>query len=171
MSQIDFEQDQDFGRADGPSGYTVGRDESDQPFLNAEKAEEFDTRISNDVEGLLFLGYLTSDIEVFGHKLTIKTLRRGERLACALLIHEYSETLGVGDALETAYVAASISTLDGRALSAALSSEEEHDPLRRIRANFDRVVKWYDPVIETIYIEYQKLLMRQAQAFVELEGK
>ena len=168
MSISDFEADQDFG----PAGFTVERDsETDQPMLNATSVEEFDPKIYDDVEGLLFLGYLTANVNVFGHNFVIKTLRRGERLACALLVKEYEESLGMGDALETAYVAASILSLDGRPLSAALGPEEERDPMQRIRANFERVVKWYDPVIESVYIEYGNLLMRQAAAFGELELK
>ena len=168
MSNPDFEPDVDFA----PVGYQVDRDdESGQPFLNAEKADEFDAKIHNDIEGLLYLGYLTSDIEVFGHRFTIKTLRRGERLACGLLVKEYEDTISMGDALESVYVAACIVALDGRPLSAALSPDEERDPMQRIRANFERVVKWYDPVVEAIYYEFSNLLLRQAQAFGELELK
>jgi hypothetical protein len=168
MSNPDFESDVDFG----PAGFTVERDEeTDQPMLNADKADEFDPKIYDDVEGLLYLGYLTSDIEVFGHTFTIKTLRRGERLACSLLVKDYDESFGMGDAIEAVYVAACILTLDGRPLSAALSADEERDPIQRIRANFERVVKWYDPVIESIYLEFSNLLLRQAQAFSELELK
>jgi hypothetical protein len=171
MSNPDFEQDQDFGSAnDAPQGYLVGRDEADQPFLNAEKADEFDPKILDDVEGLMYLGYLTSDVDIFGHQFTIKTLTRGERLACALLVKDYDESFGIGDALETVYVAACILMLDGRPLSASLSPEER-DPTQRIRTNFNRVQKWYDPVIEAVYAEYGRLLVRQAQAFGELDLK
>jgi hypothetical protein len=173
MSNPDFEQDQDFGpmsMADAPQGYVVNRDESDQPFLNAEKADEFDPKILDDVEGLVYLGYLTSDVDIFGHQFTIKTLTRGERLACALLVKDYDESFGIGDALETVYVAACILMLDGRPLSASLSPEER-DPTQRIRTNFNRVQKWYDPVIEAVYAEYGRLLVRQAQAFGELDLK
>lgn len=167
MSVSDYEADQDFG----PVGYRVERSEDGQPMLNAEQADEFDAKIYDDVEGLLYLGYLTSEVEIFGHTFVIKTLRRGERLACALLVKDWEETLGMGDALETAYVAACVVSLDGRPLSAALGPEEERDPLQRIRANFERVVKWYDPVVESVYFEFGNLLLRQGAAFAELEGK
>lgn len=166
----DFEPDADFSAAgDLPLGFERIETEDGDVLVNAQKADEFDPRHANDVEGLLFLGYLTDEFELFGHTFIIRTLRRGERLACALVVKEWEETLGIGDALETAYVSASLMSVDGRALTAPLGPSE--NPIVRIRSNFGQVSKWYDYVVESIYQRYSALLVRQHAAFTELEGK
>lgn len=97
-------------------------------------------------------------------------MTRGERLATALVAKEYEGTLGYGDAIQTAYVAAAVLTLDDRPLSIPVSAEES-SPLARIRTNFPKVARWYDPVVEALFAEYGNLVLRQAGAFAELSGK
>jgi len=151
--------------------YTLDNDEETGALLvNAVEADEFDPRHSNDVEGLLFLGKLTHNAEIFGHSFILKTLTRGERLATSLIVKEYEGTLGEADALQTATVAASILTVDGRPPSFALTPEE-NSPLARIRANFAVVTTYYDPIIETLWAEYGNLLIRQVAAFQAMQGK
>lgn len=161
MSIPDFEADPNYGitLANAPDGSLVAQSET---------YDSFDPRISNDIDGLLFLGRLTHDCEVFGHRFTLRTLTRGERLAISLLVREYEDTLGLADAMQTAYLALAIQTLDGRPLSIPLETEPIHTHLRR---NFEIIQKWYDPVLEALYGEYAHLLVRQEQAFKEFSGK
>lgn len=166
----DFEADPDFTAVPqhdpaptGPDGTSV---------LNALPAsDEFDPRYAADLEGLLFLGKLSNTVHIFGHSFTLKTLTRGERLACAQLCKDYEDTLGFADALQTAYVAACVTHVDGQSLVQPLTPNEHRDPIVWIRQNFDVVREWFDPVIETVYEKYNDLLVRQTQAFIELEGK
>lgn len=164
MSNPDFESDQDFSQF----GLQLANAEDGQLLVNAEKNDEFDERIRTDVEGLLFLGRLTHDCEIYGHSFTLRTLTRGERLAVAQFVREYEDSLGLADALQTSYLALAVMLLDGRPLSIALEDER---PDVRLRRNFEIVQKWYDPVIEAVYAEYSNLIVRQNIAFQELEGK
>lgn len=165
MSIPDFEADQDFrstlglSLANGPDG---------ELLVDSEKHEEFDARVHADIEGLLFLGRLTHDCELYGHTFTLRTLTRGERLAISLFVREYEDTLGLADALETAYLALALQTVDGRPLSIPIENEPIAQHLRR---NFEIIRHWYDPVLEAVYAEYSRLLIRQKLAFQELEGK
>ena len=167
MSVNDFESDPDFLSLDG---IQLANDPEGHLLVNAEKVDEFDVRIQNDVEGLLFLGKLTHDCTIYGHKFLLKTLTRGERLAVTQFVKDYEETLGIADAMQTAYLALSIVTVDNRPLSIPLD-ESERDPLIRLQSNFPIVAKWFDPVLEALYAEYTMLLRRQNDAFLELEGK
>lgn len=138
-------------------------------LINAEPVDGFDeARISQDVEGLLWLGKLTHNCTLYGHTFTLRTLTRGERLSVALFVREYEETLGLADAMQTAYLALSIETVDGRALTSPLGPETAEERLRR---NFNTVHQWFDPVLEALWLEYKVLTNRAIAAFQELEGK
>lgn len=168
MGITDFEPDQNFGAFE--DGVALANDEGGHLLVNLEEADEFDPRISDDVEGLLFLGYLTQSVTIYNHTFVLKTLRRGERLAVTQFARDYEDTLGIADALQTGYLALAIVTADGRPLSIAIS-DEERDPLVRLEANYRVVSRWFDPVLEALYSEYTFLLQRQNAAFAELEGK
>lgn len=165
MSDIFPEGDADYGAF----GISLANDpDTGQLLVNAEKHEEFDSRISHELEGLLFLGRLTHDCEIFGHTFTLRTLTRGERLAVSLYVQEHENTLGLADALQTAYLALAIELVDGRPLSIALENETTDARLRR---NFAIVQQWYDPVLESLYVQYGILVGKAVEAFRELEGK
>lgn len=167
MSLTDFEPDPDYlslgsvRMANDPSGYLVA---------NAVEAEEFDPSISEDVEGLLLLGYLTTSATIYGHNFILKTLARGEKLAVARFVKAYEDTLGIADALETATLALSIISVDGRPLTIPLS-EADRAPEVTLARNFSVIAKWFDPVLNALYLEYQDLRNRADEAFLELQGK
>ena len=144
-------------------------DPAEENLVNLEPVEEFDARVKDDIDGLLWLGFLTDEFTLYGHRFVIRTLTRGERLAVTLAIKEYEDSLGAVMALETATVAASVLMRDGAPLYPQLSSDEH--PLIRIKSAFEEVSKWYDPLIEALYRKYSALMTRQVQAFFELEGK
>lgn len=166
MERTDFEGDVDFSVTEVP----FGRDKQGG-VLNIAPADTFGPGVSADVEGLLFLGYLTDHFELWGHSFTIRTLRRGERLAIAQIVQDWENTLGYADAFQTAYVAACMMEVDNRPLAMPLEPGEEKRPLTWIRRNFEIVNRWFDPVIEQVYEKYSNLLNRQTLAFIELQGK
>lgn len=167
MSEFIPEPERDFSHF----GINFDNDEeTGQVLVNLEKTtEEFDSRIGQDLEGLLYLGRLTSDCEIYGHTFTLRTLTRGERLAAALFVQEYESTLGLADALQTAYLALAIEVVDNRPLSIPLEQRESTEA--KLSRNFTIIRNWYDPVLEALYAEYQKLILREVDAFRELEGK
>lgn len=164
MSTFIPEGERDYGP------FLANNPDAEQPVLaNTERVEEFDPeRISADVEGLLWLGKLTDDCEIFGHTFVLRTLTRGERLAVSLFVREYEDTLGLADAMQTAYLALAVEEVDGRPLTVALGPET---PEERLRRQFVQVSKWYDPVLEALWVKYRNLNARATAAFTELEGK
>lgn len=143
--------------------------ETGKTFLTSMPEEEFDPQYKDDVDGLLWLGYLTRSCPLYGHHFILKSLTRGERLAVTLVAQEYSETVGLGMAMESATVSASLLTKNGVPFHPKLS--ETQDPIIRIREAFQEVNSWYDPLIEALFTQYKFLNLRVAQAFAELEGK
>lgn len=168
MSASDFEGSPDYTRV---GALSLGNDpETGQPFANVVQADEFDPSIANDVEGLLMLGYLTKNVAIFGHTFTLKTLTRGERLAVLTFCKEFEETLGIGEALETATLALAIVSADNRPLSVPLGPTDT-DPQDALVRNWSIVSKWYDPVLNGLYLEYRDLQNRMLAAFQELQSK
>jgi len=111
------EQDQDYAAAsEAPHGFEFGGSVA-SPVLNPVEADEFPPAAKDAIDGLLWLGYLSEDFELFGHRFTIKTLTRGDRLAASLLTKEWEETLGLADAYQTATVAASLMAVDGQPIA------------------------------------------------------
>jgi len=139
--------------------------------LNAIPAEEFPEKVSDDVEGLLFLGHLTDQFNAYGHEFAIKTLKRGEKLVVAKLVAEYESTIGLGDAISAATVAACLTVVDGRPLALPLPGTATENFEQVIRQQFAIVLKWYDPVVDLIYDKYMALFRRQQDAFLEFSGK
>ena len=167
MSIQDFEPDQNILALDGVH---LGNDPDGRLVANAVEADEFDPRIGSDIEGLLFLGYLTQSASIFGHHFVLKTLRRGERLAALQFVQPYEETLGIAQALETALLALSIISVDGRPLSIPLGPADDKPELT-LERNWPTVAKWYDPVLDALYLEYQELQQRMNVAFLEMQSK
>lgn len=167
MLNPDFERDANLLQG---TGVTLSNDDDGQLLVNAVEADSFDPRSQNDIEGLLFLGKLTRKCDIYGHPIILKTLTRGERLATTLVVKEYEESLGAADALQTAFLAAAIVTVDGRALSIPLSPHDDENPILRIRTQFDIIAKWYDPILEALFVEFGNLVLRQASAFAALQG-
>lgn len=167
MSISDFEPDPDYSSLGSVLLSTDA--ETGRLVANAAEVEEFDPRIENDLEGLLYLGYLTKNCSIFTHQFVLKTLTRGEKLAILRYCADYDDTMGIGDALETATLALAVVTANGRPLSVALTKEETAED--RLQRNFPIVAKWYDPVLEELYLEYQELVQRMNAAFAALQSK
>ena len=132
--------------------------------------DSFPAEVDNEIEGLLYLGALSTVADVWGHKFEIHTLRAGEELARDQIISEYDGMLGQAKALGLATAAASVKAIDGSPLQRPLSPNKS-EIISAIRANFNTFSSYYFPVIERLYEEYEKLEVRQARAFRRLEGK
>jgi hypothetical protein len=161
-----MEPDQDFGAAEAPQGFVLNQGGTDWAPSDP-PGPEFPAISAEPVEGLLYLGYLTEDVRIFGHHFLVKTLTRGERLAAALVAKEWEETLGAADAYQTAVVAASLAMVDGESVSGLGPG----DPVERVRRQFTTVRQWYEPVVEALYEASAILAQRQTAAFLELQGK
>ena len=161
------EQDQDYSAASAPHGFQFGGAPGGA-VLNAVEADEFPAASDEAISGLLWLGYLSEDFELFGHRFVIRTLTRGDRLAASLLTKEWEETLGLADAYQTATVAASLMAVDGQPIAELSPSANRQ---ATIRATFTRVQEWYEPVIESLFERVTLLNGKQLSAFTALRSK
>jgi len=127
----------------------------------------FDPRVAEDVQGLLYLGYLEETIQMFGHSFTMRTLEVGQELEIGLLIKEYTGTVTQGRALAAATVAASLEAVDGRTIYQQLGPNDKDS----VRRKFDYVLKWFWPTIETLYNEHLRLQQRQIDSYEEFMSK
>lgn len=134
-----------------------------------EKEDKFPDEIDQDLRGLMFLGALERSFPFLGHDFVMRTLTTGEELACSMVIKEYAETLGSSKAFATAFVGASIVSVDGIPMIKPLGPDQTLDVMRQ---RFVYVARhWFWPVVEALYDEYAELTLRQANVFKSLEGK
>src|SRR4051812_6796279 len=75
-------------------------------------ATSFSPEVHNDVVGMIFLGALTDEFDVFGHRIVLSTLTAGEELSIALVIKDCQATLAQGKAMAIATVAAAVERVD-----------------------------------------------------------
>lgn len=129
--------------------------------------EDFPAEAREDVEGLLYLGYLEDDFELYGHSFVIRTLRGDEELLAALVCKEWVETLGQTRAWAWSQIALALVSVDND-----LEFCPQISPDRRAyaRARFQYVTsKWYWPVAEKIFEHYLELQKRQLEALERVE--
>lgn len=150
----------------------LGAPEPEQPKQVADETPPepvFPPEVADAVEGLLFLGHLTSGFDLMGHRFEIRTLKAGEELAIGQIVQEYEGRLGSTKAYAIAIAAACISSVDGRPLTAPLGPSGVTDAIRR---DFDYIARsWYYPVVEMVYDHYSALVLQQNAAFTALQGK
>lgn len=146
MEEIDFE---DFG-------------------AEPEFEDRFPDEVAEDVDGLIWLGYLENSVEFCGHDFVIRTLRMEEEMLAALISKDYIDTLGQAKAWITAQVALSLVSVDG---DDAFCPPAGPDKKNYARARFKYVSSnWFEPTINFLYSEYANLIKKQADALEEMEN-
>jgi hypothetical protein len=138
----------------------------DEAFEQSDQPDEVDVPVSTETYNLLQLGYLTSDIVVGNHKITVRTLRIGEELEAALLAEKYKDTVDAGRAMATALAAASVALVDGEPMVEPIGPIES-----LVKAKFDYVVNnWFwQPTIRTVYAEYNSLVVEAQEVQDDLK--
>lgn len=141
--------------------------ESDQGD-DEEPLPEFDPKVREDFEGLLYLGKLTAQFEWMGHKFTIRTLTVGEALEIGLLHREYVGTIADIKAYQAAVTAACVVQIDKRSMPFPITNEDEDTPLRN---RFQYVIDhWFPPTLDAIYENFL-LLEARVDKVMEAMGK
>lgn len=131
-----------------------------------EPLPEFDPRVRQDFEGLLFLGKLTDQFTWVGHRFAIRTLTVGEVLEIGLIHREYVGTMSDVKAYQAAVVAACCTAVDNRPLPIPIT-DEPNDSLLRNR--FDYILAhWFPPVLDVIYERYLGLEDRVAKVIAAM---
>lgn len=129
--------------------------------------ESFPDDIREDVEGLMWLGFLEDEFDFCGHSFVIRTLRGDEELLAGVLTKEYMDTLGQSRAWAWALVSLALVAVDG---DESFCPPSGPDKRAYARARFQYCTsKWFWPVAEYIFRRYTTLLERQAQAVEAVE--
>lgn len=124
--------------------------------------DTFPQEVQDDLEGLVFLGHLETEVEWCGHTFTLRTLKASEELQVYRITKEYQESFGQLLCLAAATV--------GMALTAVDHIENFHDPIGPSAKAFADgrfayvTENWYRPVIEYLFSEYEGLRQRQKVA-------
>lgn len=129
--------------------------------------EDFPPAIREDVEGLIYLGYLEDTFEFCGHQFCIHTLRGEEELLASLVCKEFQETMGEPRAWIWALISMCVDAVDGdENFCPAIG------PNRReyAKARYNYCTKnWYWLTAAYIHEKYAALLVRQAEALKRVE--
>lgn len=118
-----------------------------------ENISTFPDAWKDEFEGLLFLGYLQSEVtQIPFHKFVVKTLTINEKIEVSLITKPYLDSVGFNRAWKSATVAAGLVSVDDRPLIPSLKS------VNSLKQKFDYVTQnWYDVVVEMLYDEIQRL--------------
>lgn len=104
------------------------------------KPREFDPRAREPFHGLLWLGHLVSEVQLYGHLFKLMTPSGTERIQIGQVIAEWRDTLTEEVAFMQATVAAFLISVDGVALpEPVLNNPKEtalHDRFTWVGANF-----------------------------------
>jgi len=87
-----------------------------EPSPSTYTPREFDPRYKEPFQGLLYIGALTAEFELWGHHFSIATPTQTERLQIGLVMRDYADTISSEIAFSTAFVAAHLVAVDGQPL-------------------------------------------------------
>lgn len=129
---------------------------------------EFDPRVREDVDGLIWLGYLEDEFSFCGHHFVIHTLKGDDELNAGLVAKEYVETFSQARAWAWAKVCLALSAVDG---NPNFCPPIGPDKKAFARARFAWCTsQWHWPLTEYIYGRYVDLEARQLAALRALES-
>lgn len=127
----------------------------------------FPDDVREDVDGLIWLGYLEDGFDFCGHHFVIRTLRGDEELLAALVAKDYTDTLGQSRAWAWAQIALALVAVDHQD---DFCPPAGPDKKSYARARFNYVTtNWYWPTAQYIFGRYAELLERQAAAVEAME--
>jgi hypothetical protein len=131
----------------------------EEQYPEVEQEQEED--LSDDETSLLYNGHLSSEVHIGNRVIRLRTLKIGEELEAALLASRWKDTADGNRALVTAYVAAAVTSVDGKPLVTTLGANENESELK-----FQHILdNWYwQPTINNVYAAYNDLLIRVNEA-------
>lgn len=129
----------------------------------------FDRRYQDEFEGLLYLGALTKSFDWLGHRFVIRTLTQEEVLTVALLIKQWSGTLGEAKAYTTAMAALAVVSVDDKPLPMPVGDGEGEFAWAHQRFNYVRA-NWFQFTVDKVYSEYL-VLESKAQEVIDAMEK
>lgn len=126
-----------------------------------EPVEQPEEELTEDESTLLYNGYISGQVALGNRTIRLRTLKIGEELEASLLAARWKDTADANRALVTAYVAASVTTVDGNPLVTILGPNENE-----LEKKFHFILdNWYwTPTVSSVYAEYNNLLRRAIEA-------
>lgn len=158
------EEDQVEIPAPPASGVDDGAGDDDEDEADENVLAQFDPRWIDEMEGLLFVGRVTHEFNLGGHKITIATPEANDSLRAALLIKQYQDTAGALRALTIAAIATCLVKVDGHVLPRGIMADGSDD----LEARYNWVSRLHTSVIDGIYQEYEALEIKVNAAIVSL---
>ncbi len=132
--------------------------------------ELFTPSVQKAVEGLAYLGHLTTTITLAGHKLGLQTLRPEHVYAIGAIIQPYRNTLIADKIWRNAHVAAALTHIDGNAHFCDPLGPNDLEGDLQGRLNYISNVEtgWSETTLEYIWVQYQLLELKAAKAVEQL---
>lgn len=129
--------------------------------------DAFPEAAREDIDGLIWLGYLEDRFSFCGHDFVVRTLRGDEELLAGLVMKDYIDTLGQPKAHVWSTIALALVAVDGADDFCPPATPNKPD---YARARFQWVTaNWYWPTALAIFNKYSTLLERQQEALDALE--
>lgn len=129
---------------------------------------EFDPRVREDVDGLIWLGHLEDEFDFCGHHFVLHTLKGDDELNAGLVAKEYTETFSQARAWAWAKISLALQAVDG---DYDFCPAIGPDKRSFARARFAYCTSnWYWPLAEYIFGRYAELEARQLAALRAIES-
>ena len=133
-----------------------------------EEVDRFPDEVVDDVDGLLWLGFLEDTVEFCGHEFVIRTLKLEDEMLAGLVTKDYKDSVSQGKAWIAAQVGMALVSVDG---DANFCPQAGSSKTNYARARFQYVTKsWYEPTVNYIYVKYLELIERQEFVLSEMEN-
>jgi len=133
-----------------------------------ESNDGFPDEVADDVDGLLWLGFLEDSFEFCGHEFVIRTLKLEDEMVAGYAAKDYKDSISQAKAWVAAQVGMALISVDGNEDFCPQAGPNKKD---FARARFQYVSKnWYEPTINYIYMKYVELIERQESILREMEN-
>lgn len=133
-----------------------------------EPPREFDERFKDPFKGLLYLGYLTSEFQIFGHDFKIATPSQMEKLELGNVMRNYKDAITSEIAWQTVYVAMFLVSIDGEELPQPVLTKPKDSALQD-RFNWV-AMNLRQPVIDRLFTHCLEL-EQEVQDILEAMGE
>jgi hypothetical protein len=133
-----------------------------------EEADRFPDEVVDDVDGLMWLGFLEDTFEFCGHEFVIRTLKLEDEMLAGLVTKDYKDSVSQGKAWIAAQVGMALVSIDD---DTTFCPQAGASKANYARARFQYVTKnWYEPTINYLYVKYLELVQRQEAVLTEMEN-
>lgn len=140
----------------------------EQQSSKGDPFEEFDPRVREDVEGLVWLGHIADEFTFAGHTFGLRTLKGSEDLYAGIAAKKFVDSFGQAKAFAWAKVGVALTSVDGQEdFCPPIGPDQESYAIAR----FNYVTaNWYWPLGHWLYTQLLTLEERQLRALQALQS-